>query len=111
MKAIAIRLFSYLTTGGLLKRTLISVTGFGLGSLLLAGLLSLIFVGAAESLLPATPSDTDSTGPDEPAATATPRMKRPPATEGRGVRAERRAGSPRRAANAPTPNSADERPL
>jgi hypothetical protein len=47
---------------GLLKRTLVYVAGFGLGSLLIAGLLSFALVSIAEAVLerPTKPSTTTS---------------------------------------------------
>jgi hypothetical protein len=98
------------TGGSLLRRTLLSITGFGLGSLLIAGTLSLVFVGIAESVLPTSPEHEDGAAIEEPAAA------RPPA-ERDALADRRRDGVPsrRRAPRAQLPKktkaTASERPL
>ena len=106
------RLLTFVTGGSLLKRTLLSVTGFGLGSLLIAGLLSMVFVGVAESVLPAS-SDQDA----QPAEIAPPTAAAadPAAPEAladrRRDRAKSRRGASRPSLPTKTPSNVGERPL
>ena len=82
--------------GGLLKRTLIYVLSFGLGALLVVGILSFTMVAIADGLLPnassgaptkgAAKSDGTPAGPGKPAADL-PNPAKKPASKARRRRA------------------------
>ena len=115
------RLVTFVTGGSLLKRTLLSVTGFGLGSLLIAGVLSLVFVGVAESVLPAS-SDRDTlpnqatqatqaADVDPPAAGAAEPVERGALADRRRNRTKIRRGASRSSLPTKTPSTVGDRPL
>jgi hypothetical protein len=106
------RLLTFVTRGSLLKRTLLSVTGFGLGSLLIAGLLSMVFVGVAESVLPASSDQGAQPADVDPPAAAAAGTAAPEAlADRRRDRAKSRRGASRPSLPTTTPPNVGDRPL